>query len=78
MMIPLAAHENGMARLERTIRRLWILCIVLIVLLVGSNFAWLYYESQFIDEVTVTQDNANGSNNYVGGNGNIANGKADD
>lgn len=46
-----------MARQERTIKRLWIALILVIVLLVGSNCAWLWYESQFSDESwTVTQD----------------------
>lgn len=54
--IPYYAHEGIVARMERMNRRLWILCIVLIVLLAGSNGAWLYYENQFIDEVSVTQD----------------------
>lgn len=56
-MISYAAHEGMMARMERTIRRLWILCIILIILLAGTNGAWIWYESQFFDEVTtVTQD----------------------
>lgn len=54
-MIPYFCHEGDMARAERTIKRLWILCILLIVLLVGTNFAWIYYENQFMDEVTTTQ-----------------------
>ena len=44
---------------EKTIRRQWITIILLILLFVGSNLAWIYYESQFTDEVTtqeVTQD----------------------
>lgn len=44
---------------EKTIRRQWITIILLILLFVGSNLAWMYYESQFTDEVTtqeVTQD----------------------
>lgn len=44
---------SGLA--ERTIKRLWIVIILLIVLLVGSNCAWLYYEAQFTGEV-ITQD----------------------
>lgn len=44
--------EIFIATLERTIRRLWILCIILILLLVGTNALWLYYESQFEDIVT--------------------------
>ena len=35
------------ATMERTIRRLWILALVLVILLVGTNVAWLWYESQF-------------------------------
>lgn len=72
-MINYAAHEGMMARMERTIRRLWILCIILVLLLAGTNAAWFYYESQFVDEVTITQDNKDGYNNYVGNNGNITN-----
>lgn len=54
-MIPYFAHEGEMARAERTNRRLWILCILLIVLLVGSYIGFFYYESQFEDTVTTTQ-----------------------
>lgn len=56
--IPYFIHEGMMARMERTIRRLWILCIILILLLAGTNGAWIWYESQFEDIVTteVSQD----------------------
>lgn len=55
--IPYFAHEGAMARMERTNRRLWILCIILIVLLTLTNGAWIVYESQFVEETTtVTQD----------------------
>ena len=70
--IPYIAHESGMARMERIIRRLWILCIILIVLLVGSNAAWLIYESQFVDEVKIEQEvDANDGDAYVSGIGDI-------
>lgn len=46
---------SGLA--ERTIKRLWIVIILLVVLLVGTNAMWIYYESQFEDVVTtVTQE----------------------
>ena len=45
--VPYIAHEGMMARMERTIKRLWILALVLTVLLVGTNVAWLWYESSF-------------------------------
>ena len=54
-MIPYFVHEGEMARAERTNKRLWIVILVLIVCLVGSNVGWLIYESQFADEV-ITQD----------------------
>ena len=52
-------HEGTVAMMERTIRRLWITTILLIVLLVGTNVAWLIYESQFeyfTETTTVDQD----------------------
>ena len=73
-MIPYIAHESMLSRQERTIRRLWILCLLLTVLLVATNGAWIWYESQFEDVVTtetyqdVTQDTeGEGNNLFVGG-----------
>ena len=65
-MIPYFAHEGIVAKMERANRRLWILCIVLILLLAGTNGAWIYYESQFIDEaLTVTQDVDTGNGDAI-------------
>lgn len=73
--IPYFAHEGDMNRLERANKRMFILVLVLIVALVGSNAGWIYFESQFEDVVTtVTQDNADGVNNYIGNDGDINNG----
>lgn len=44
---------------ERTIIRQWITIILLVIIVVGSNLAWLYYESQWEKAettTTVTQD----------------------
>lgn len=49
-------HDGYMALCERTIKRLWILCIVVFIALVGSNIAWIVYESQFVEEETITID----------------------
>ena len=54
--VPYIAHESAVARLERVIKRLWLLVLVLIVLLAASNAAWLYYESSF-EEIRIEQDN---------------------
>ena len=53
--ISLAAFESVTARMERTIRRLWILALVLIGLLLATNAGWLAYEAQF-EEITITQE----------------------
>lgn len=77
--IPYYLHEGEMARQERTIKRLWILCLIMVFLLVGTNAGWLWYENQFIDEV-VTQDVDTGDGTaIVSGIGDIAYGtsKAD-
>lgn len=71
--IPYIAHESEVARLERVIKRLWILCIIIFLAFVISNGAWIWYENQFMDEVTITQENKDGYNNYIGNDGNITN-----
>ena len=74
-IISYAAHEGMMARMERTIRRLWTLCIILIILLAGTNVAWIYYENSFEDVVITAEQSAETGNNYaVGGD---MNGKAE-
>lgn len=75
--VPYIVHESAMARAERSAKRLWVVIILLIVLLVGSNGAWLWYESQFetVETVEVTQENADGYNNYIGNDGDITNGE---
>jgi len=50
--VPYIAHEAAMARMERTIRRLWILLIIVTAFLVATNAAWIWYEAQFEDVVT--------------------------
>lgn len=71
------AFESTMARFERTIARLWAALVIVVFLLVATNIAWISYESQFEDSVTVTQDTSDGNNNYIGHDGSITNGKTD-
>lgn len=76
--IPYVAHEAAMSRFERVNKRLLVVIILLIILLVGSNISWLVYESQFeCFETTVTQENTDGYNNYIGNDGDIINGETD-
>ena len=66
-----AWHEGDMSRMERANKRLWIVIIILIVALCGSNAAWIIYESQFevIEEAQIDaeQETEEGSNYVIGG-----------
>ena len=80
--VPYVVHESAMARAERHTKALVWVIVLLIVLLVGSNVGWLIYEAQFevVEETTetiITQDNADGYNNYIGNDGDIVNGETD-
>ena len=66
MTIPYIVHEGTMARMERTVKRLWILCIILIVLFVGTNGYWIWYEAQFeVVETTVSQSVDSGDGDVI-------------
>lgn len=54
--IPFYVVESMLDRQGLTIKRLWIICILLIVLLVGTNALWLWYESQWEYYKEVEQD----------------------
>ena len=74
--VPYIVHEGMMARAERTAKRLWITILLLIVLLVGTNGAWIWYQSQF-EDIAISQENEDGYNNFVGNDGDIFNGETD-
>lgn len=66
--VPYIAHESAQARQERTIKRLWILCIIMFLAFVISNTAWVYYENQFTEtsvEIEADQQADNSGNNYI-------------
>ena len=77
--VPFVVHENLRAQMDLHARRLVRVIVLLIVLLVGSNALWLWHDSQYAVERTITeieQDTDGGGNNYVVG-GNF-NGEAED
>lgn len=79
-VMPIAQHEKDQNCFTGIIKRLIAVIVLLVVLLVGTNAGWLWYENQFevVEETTttITQDNAEGYNNYIGNDGDIVNGKA--
>lgn len=68
--VSFVAFESACTRLERSNRRLFIMCVILIIALIASNTGWVIYESRFQD-VEVTQEvdqeaQGDGSNQFVG------------
>lgn len=64
-------HEGIVARQERHIKRLWILCIIIFLALIATNAGWIWYESQWEDQV-ITQDVDTGVGSaYVSGTGDV-------
>lgn len=64
------AFESTMVSFDTTIKCLWIVIIILIALLAGTNGAWIYYESQWevVETTEVTQQaDGSGNNSYIGG-----------
>ena len=71
----IAQHEKDQNRLMSIIKSLIAVIIVLIVLLVGSNIAWIVYEAQFqvteTIEETIIESQQDGSGTNIVGGGNI-------
>ena len=68
--VPYVVHESAMARAERQTKSLVWVIVLLIVLLVGSNIAWIAYENSFDDMTetyTVEQDGADTNNSVING-----------
>ena len=70
--VPYVVHESAMARSERHNKRLWIVILVLIGALIGTNLAWIMYENS-LEDIVITQENDDGYNNFVGNDGDITN-----
>lgn len=56
--VSVTAHESALAREDRKNKRLWILVIILLVMLFGTNTGWMIYEAQFEDVVTTVSQEA--------------------
>ena len=66
--VPYIVHESSIARMERQVKRLWITVLALIAMLVATNGAWIWYESQFSDIETTIEAEQDGSGvNIVSG-----------
>ena len=65
--VPYIVHEVAVARLERVIKRLWKLAILLIILLVASLSALIWLESQVetVETTIEAKQQTTDGNNYA-------------
>ena len=65
--VPYIVHEGAVARLERVIKRLWKLVILLIILLVASLSALIWLESQVetVETTIEAKQQTTDGNNYA-------------
>lgn len=75
-IVPYYVYEGEQFRNERTVKRLIISLIISIVLLFASNALWLYEWTCYDYVSTVTVDGKDGTANYIGNDGSIANGES--
>jgi hypothetical protein len=77
--VPYIVYEGEAARHERTVKRLLTALLITILLMVGTNLAWLYVWNQydFSSETYTVESDENGNSNVLqaGMNGEINNGK---
>lgn len=66
--VPYIVYESEAARHERTVKRLLTALIITILLMVGTNMAWLYVFNQydFSSEEITMETNDDGNNNMLG------------
>lgn len=69
--VPFVAFESVCTRLERNNRRLFIICIALLVALLATNIGWIAYEAQYqtvsYEQEVQQEATENGNNVFVGG-----------
>lgn len=69
-------HERIVAMMERTTKRLFILCIIIFAAFVGTNLGWVIYESSYTD-VVLTETSQDGEGTNIMGAGDIYYGTED-
>ena len=65
--VPYIVYESEAARHERTVKRLITALLIAILLIVGSNLAWLYVFNQYdiSSEEYVVESGAEGNSNML-------------
>lgn len=85
LTIPYVVYEQEKAHQQKVNLRWFIVVIILIAALIGTNLGWLIYESQFETvtetieeyEYDVQQDTDSGDNNFIGHDGDVIYGETE-
>lgn len=75
-LVPEATLEFAVEKLIQIIKYLVIIIIILTLALIGTNVAWVIYESQFETVACDIQTGEGGDANYIGNDGDIYNGES--
>lgn len=73
--VPYIVYESESARHERTVKRLLIALLITILLMVGTNMAWLYVFNQYdisSETVTIESDGDADNSNIIGAGANAS------
>ena len=77
LQVPYVVYEAECARHDRNVLRLVLTLVLCIVLMVGSNLAWLYvwnqYDYEIVEENIELTTKQGGNANYIGNDGDITN-----
>lgn len=69
--VSFVAHEKDLARMERSNKRLFALCVILAILLTASVLYVVYLKSEYMQVITEQEveqiADDNGQNQFVGG-----------
>lgn len=69
VVVDYLVYETACARAERYVKRMFVLIITLIIALVVSNCAWLWYMSLYDFESYELSTEGGGDANYIGNDG---------
>lgn len=76
--VPYAVFESAMDRMETANKRWHRFCTLLLILLVGALAFIVWRETQYETvQWEITQENEDGYNNFIGNDGDIYNGEAE-
>lgn len=61
-----SVYEIAIGALQAQLKRMFVLCVILIIALVGTNLGWFIYEQQFEEIVTETIEASSDSGDAYG------------